>query len=159
MRELPRKLEILLRAELTLARLHARRAATRSTLVSVALIFLLITIVMLNVAYWYALVGLGPALAALIVALSNAVLAGIVLTVARRVRVDASEEAMIHEIRALAMASISDDIENVTRQIRALSRELRSLRGLAGSVSRGLGSVLMALARRRGSGRQGEDDG
>ncbi len=157
MRELPGKLEILLRAELTLARLHARRAATRSTLVSIALIFLFITIVMLNVAYWYALAELGRAAAALIVALSNAAVAIMVLSLARRIRVDPSEEAMIREIRSLAMSGISQDLDRLARQVQSLGREVNLLRGLAGSVSRGLGSVLMGLARRRASPHRDSD--
>ena len=142
------KLRVLTRAEMTLAKANARRMAARSRLYAIALGMVLLTVVMINIAaYEYLSTLKGEAIAALLVALANGVLAVLVIFAASRIQAGPEEE-MAKEIRELALSELSADAEGVKQSFAQISADVERIRsgfssvsGLFGSGHSGLGSL------------------
>ena len=142
------KLRVLTRAEVTLAKANARRIAARTRLFVIALGMILLTIIMVNIAaYKYLAFLKGEPMAALLVAIANAVLAMLVLFAASRIK-PGPEEAMVKEIRELVMAELSTDADGIKEnftQIRSDVERIRSgltsVSGIFGSAHSSLGSL------------------
>jgi hypothetical protein len=142
------KLRVLTRAEITLAKANARRMAARSRLYVIALGMVLLTVVMINIAaYEYLSTLKGEAIAALLVALANGVLAVLVLFAASRIKAGPEEE-MVKEIRELALSELSADAEGVKQSFAQISADVERIRsrfssvsGIFGSGHSGLGSL------------------
>jgi len=142
------KLRVLTRAEMTLAKANARRMAARSRLYAIALGMVLLTVVMINIAaYEYLSTLKGEAIAALLVALANGVLAVLVIFAASRIQAGPEEE-MVKEIRELALSELSADAEGVKQSFAQISADIERIRsgfssvsGLFGSGHSGLGSL------------------
>jgi hypothetical protein len=142
------KLRVLTRAEMTLAKANARRMAARTRLYAIALGMVLLTVVMINVAaYEYLSTLKGEAIAALLVALANGVLAVLVLFAASRIQAGPEEE-MVKEIRELALSELSADAEGVKQRFAQIGADVERIRsgfssvsGLFGSGQSGLGSL------------------
>ena len=142
------KLRVLTRAEMTLAKANARRIAARTRLYAIALGMILLTVVMVNIAaYEYLSTLKGDAIAALIVAFANAVLAVLVIFVASRIK-PGPEEEMVKEIRELALTELSADADGVKQnftQIRSDVERIRSglssVSGIVDSAQAGFGSM------------------
>lgn len=142
------KLRVLARAEMTLAKANARRMAARSRLYAIALGMVLLTVVMINIAaYEYLSTLKGEAIAALLVALANGVLAVLVIFAASRIQAGPEEE-MVKEIRELALSELSADAEGVKQSFAQISADVERIRsgfssvsGLFGSGHSGLGSL------------------
>jgi hypothetical protein len=142
------KLRVLTRAEMTLAKANARRMAARSRLYAIALGMVLLTVVMINIAaYEYLSTLKGEAIAALLVALANGVLAVLVIFAASRIQAGPEEE-MVKEIRELALSELSADAEGVKQSFAQVSADIERIRsgfssvsGLFGSGHSGLGSL------------------
>ncbi len=142
------KLRVLTRAEMTLAKANARRMAARTRLYAIALGMVLLTVVMINVAaYEYLSTLKGEAIAALLVALANGVLAVLVLFAASRIQAGPEEE-MVKEIRELALSELSADAEGVKQRFAQISADVERIRsgfssvsGIFGSGQSGLGSL------------------
>ena len=142
------KLRVLTRAEMTLAKANARRMAARSRLYAIALGMVLLTVVMINIAaYEYLTTLKGEAIAALLVALANGVLAVLVIFAASRIQAGPEEE-MVKEIRELALSELSADAEGVKQSFAQISADVERIRsgfssvsGLFGSGHSGLGSL------------------
>lgn len=142
------KLRVLTRAEMTLAKANARRMAARSRLYAIALGMVLLTVVMINIAaYEYLSTLKGEAIAALLVALANGVLAVLVIFAASRIQAGPEEE-MVKEIRELALSELSADAKGVKQNFAQISADVERIRsgfssvsGLFGSGHSGLGSL------------------
>ena len=142
------KLRVLTRAEMTLAKANARRFAARSRLYAVALVMILLTVVMINIAaYEYLSTLKGEPMAALIVAFANAVLAVLVMLVAARIK-PGPEEEMVKEIRELALTELSADADGIRQNFAQISSDIERIRsgfssvsGVLGSAQAGLGSL------------------
>ena len=142
------KLRVLTRAEMTLAKANARRMAARSMLYAIALGMVLLTVVMINIAaYEYLSTLKGEAIAALLVALANGVLAVLVIFAASRIQAGPEEE-MVKEIRELALSELSADAEGVKQSFAQISADVERIRsgfssvsGVFGSGHSGLGSL------------------
>lgn len=130
------KIRILAKAENTLMKAKARRAAVRARLFAVAIGLILLTVIMVNVAaYQYLAESLGNAQAALTVGLVNAALAVIVIIWAMRIQ-PGPEEDMVQDIREMAMAELSADIDVVKDEFTKVSDDLKNIKS---SVSTALG--------------------
>ena len=91
------KMRILARAEMTLAKISAQRAAHRAAFYAVAIGLVLLTVVLLNVGTYHMLVErLNAATSAFILAGANALLALVVVFAASRVRAGPEEMARDH---------------------------------------------------------------
>lgn len=140
------KIRVLTRAEMTLAKANARRIAVRSRLYAVALGMILLTVVMVNIAaYEYLSTVKGDAMAALLVALANALLSVLVIFVASRIR-PGPEEEMVKEIRELALAELSADADGIKQNFAQISSDIERIRSGFSSVSGVLGSAHGGLA-------------
>ncbi len=137
------KLQILVRAELALAQIHARRAAARSAFFSVAMVFLLLGLAMMTLALYHALTpSMGPAWAAFVVALIDTFIAIIVILIAKRAGPAESEEALAREIRDMAYTELSADIEHVKSQLRQITDDVKRIRsGFASMTSGAVGAL------------------
>lgn len=144
------KLQLLARAEMTLAQIRARRAASRSALLSVALLFALLGLGMLNLAGYHALTPrFGTAMSAFLVSLVNLALAIGIVLVARNAGPSENEEKMAREMRDLAWKELSGDIEQVKSGFNEITSEVRRLRtgfsAVSGSAINSIGPVLGLL--------------
>ncbi len=146
------KLRILAKAEATLLKANARRAALRARLFAIAIGLILLTVIMLNVAaYQYLLESMSAFQAALLVGAANAVLAVIAILLAARVQ-PGQEEAMVRDIREMALSELSGDVDLAKEEFVRLSGDLNRIRsnvssalGLFKSGVPGVGSVSPAL--------------
>ena len=142
------KIRVLTRAEMTLAKANARRIAARSRLYAIALGILLITVVMINLAaYQYLSTQMSEAMAALVIAIVNAVLALLFIFVASRIK-PGPEEEMVKEIREMALSELSADAEVVKQNFAQIGADVERIRsgfssvsGMLGSANSGLGSL------------------
>jgi hypothetical protein len=146
------KIRVLTRAEMTLAKANARRMAARSRLYAIAMGMILLTVVMINIAaYEYLSTLKGDAMAALLVALANAILAALVIFAATRIK-PGPEEEMVREIRELALSELSADADGIRQNFARISSDIERIRsgfssvsGVLGSTHSGLGSLVPLL--------------
>ena len=152
------KLQILVRAELALAGIQGRRAGARSAYFAVALVFLLLGLGMLTVAAYQALLPrMGPAGAALTVALADIAIGIVVALVARRAGPSENEEKLAREIREMAYAELSGDIDQVKNEFNDIAAEVRRIRsgitsftgGAAGAIGPVLNLLVKAIKKKR----------
>lgn len=130
------KLRILVKAESTLIKAHARRAAARGRLYALALGLLLLTVIMVNVAaYQYLSESMSEAAAALIIAGVNALLAVVMIVYAAGIK-PGPEEDMVQDIREMAMAELSTDLEVVKDEFNQAVSDLENIKS---GVSKALG--------------------
>jgi hypothetical protein len=141
------KLQILVRAELALADIHGRRAASRSAYFAVALVFLLLGLAMLTVAIYQALLPvMGAAWAAFTVAMVDTVIGIMIALAARRAGPSENEEKLAREIRDMAYAELNSDIEQVKSQFNQMTAEIKRIRsGISSFTSGAVGSVVPVL--------------
>jgi len=146
------KIRILIKAETTLLKASARRAGMRGRLYAVAIGLFLLTVVMVNLAaYEYLSETRSAAAAALIVSLVNGVLAVIAIVMAMRIQ-PGPEEAMVQEIRELALAELSADMDAVKEDFVQVKNDLEKIKngvssafGMFKSGGAGVGSVAPIL--------------
>ena len=150
------KLQIVVRAELALAEIRARRTATRSTYFSVALVFLLIGLGMMTLAVYNGLKNyMSPAWAAFSVALLDMLLGIIFILVAKGSGPSANEEKLARELREMAYNELGNDIQEVKDEISKISSEISRIRtgitsftkGAAGSLGPVVSLLIKALKR------------
>lgn len=156
------KLQILARSEMTLFRLQARRNATRTVLIAVALLFTLFTLCMLNFAGYQALTEkLSPTIASMIIASINGALALIAVLISRSVGPGADQEKIIREIRDLAYNELSADFDDVKAGLTKITEDVGRIRsgfssftggsgGLTGNLGPILGLLIAAIKKSRG---------
>lgn len=130
------KLRILAKAETTLLKANARRAAMRGRLFSLALGLLLLTVIMINVAaYQFLSETMSEAAAALIIAGVNGALALIMIVSAMRIQ-PGPEEDMVQDIREMALTELSSDIAVVKDEFDRVTTDLANIKS---GVSKALG--------------------
>ena len=130
------KLRILAKAETTLMKANARRAAMRAQLFAMAIGLLLLAVVMVNVAgFEFLSETMSEGSAAATMALVNGALAVIVIFAATRIQ-PGPEEAMVQDIREMALAELSADADGVKEEFNRISTDLKSIRS---GVSQALG--------------------
>lgn len=128
------KLRILAKAETTLMKANARRAAMRARLFAMAIGLLLLTVVMVNVAaFEYLSETMSAAAAAGIMAFVNGILAVIVIVVATRVQ-PGPEEEMVQDIREMALTELSADLDGVKDDFNRISNDLNNIRSGVGQA-------------------------
>ncbi|MDF2371062.1 MAG: hypothetical protein P1V21_09740 [Rhizobiaceae bacterium] len=127
MSHLKRNLQLLWRAERVLTEARIKLTTRKLILATVAAISCLFAWGMLNVAGYFALEPLlGKALAALVVGLSDIVLALVFLMVAHGLR-PAPEEAMVAEVRDIALGEIGAEVEDVQNKLMLMRDEVAKL--------------------------------
>jgi hypothetical protein len=133
------KLQLLVRAELALTKIYARRAILRAAFMAVALVFSLMALGMLNYAAYLGLLDkYTPGNAALLVASANVACAVVILIIGRKAGPSESEENMAQEIRDMAYEEVSKDVEDVKLRIEQLTDEVKNIRA---GVSTAVGTI------------------
>lgn len=137
------KLQIIARSEIALAQINARRMASRSALFSVALVFLLLGLAMMTLAAFYALKpALGAPWAAFTVSAIDTVIGVIFIFIARRAGPSENEEKLAREIRDMAYAELSKDIDDVKGEIEQITKDIKGIRSSFSSITSGAASTL-----------------
>ena len=140
------KLNLLVRSELALARIQARRALSRLILSITALLFILLAGAMLNFAIYHAFAAnFSPALSGVFVALINLFVAGIILLIAGRIGANSNEEKMAQEIRTLAYAELNSDVESVKKEMSTVTKDINKIRRGFSSFTDTTGSIIQLL--------------
>jgi hypothetical protein len=118
------RLALLARAEALSLRIHARHAARTVAFSSAALAAAMFAFGLLNLCAFNLLASsYGSTTAALVLAAIDAVLALILLFLARR-RTPTPEEAMVDELRALALAELANDAARLKLQVQHLQNQV-----------------------------------
>ena len=133
------KLQLLVRAELALTKIYARRSLVRAAAVAAALAFVLLGLGMLNYAAYLGLLDkYTPGTAALLVASADAACAVVIILIGRSLGPSDAEEAMAKEIRDMAYKEVGKDVEEVKLKIEQLADEVTSIRT---GVSTAMGAI------------------
>jgi hypothetical protein len=133
------KLQLLVRAELALTKIYARRSLFRAAAVAAALAFILLGLGMLNYAAYLGLLDkYTPGTAALLVASADAACAVVIIFIGRKLGPSDAEESMAKEIRDMAYNEVGKDVEEVKQRIDQLANEVKSIRA---GVSTAMGTI------------------
>ena len=133
-RELKAKVQLLLRSEKALFKLEMQRRSRQLILVIIATIAILAAVVMINVSsYLYLSETLTPLRSAMILSVSNVLLALLMLWLASRQELGKEAEAM-HEIRNFAMEELSEELGEI-------EQEAAEIRAGFSEVSKGVSSL------------------
>ena len=141
------KIRILARAEMTLAKISAQRAAQRATFYAIAIGLLLLTVVMFNVGAYHILEEhMSPSAASFVLAGANALLTIVVAFAATRVR-PGPEEKLVQEIREMALADLNEDVDELRKEFVEIGDGVKRLRsGFSSFAGGGLGGGLAGAA-------------
>ena len=132
------KLQILARSEMALLRIYAQRRATQTALFAVALVFALIALGMLNFAGYHALAEVqSPAVAALLIAGIDAILALIVIAISRGAGPNPEQEKVVRDIRDLAYNELSADFDEVKAKVGQVTEDVNRIRSGLSAFSGG----------------------
>lgn len=124
------KLQILMRSEMALSRIHVGRATTRMSLMVVAIVFVLLGLCMLNYSVFSMLsVSMSEAMAAFLVSLGDLLLALIIVIFARFTKTHGAEEQMAKEIRGLAYDELTSDVKSVRDDVKSVCTLLSAVVG------------------------------
>jgi len=137
------KLQLLVRAELALTKIYARRSLFAATSVAVALVFVLMGLGMLNYAAYLGLLDrYTPGMAALLVAAGDAVCAVVIVVLGSKAGASAAEEKMAKQIRDMAYEEVGKDVEEVKLRIEQLTDEVKTI---SSGVSTAMGTLRFFL--------------
>ena len=133
------KLQLLVRAEIALAKIYARRSMLRGAFIAVALVFVLMALGMLNFAAYLGLLDkYTPGIAAILVASADVACAVVIFVIGRKAGPADTEENMAKEIRDMAYTEVSKDVEDLKLKIEQLTDEVKSIRA---GVSTAIGTI------------------
>lgn len=122
------KIQILIRSEIALLRLQAKRMAMQTGFRVVALIFVLCALGMLTFAGYQALAKpFGSVMAALFVALFDGILALLFLCLSQYVGNNAEQERVIKEIREMAYYELNADFEEFKGEVDQVSEDVKRI--------------------------------
>lgn len=141
------KLQILARSEMALLRLQAKRNAVRTASFVVALVFVMLALAMLNFAGYHALVETrSPAIAALLVAVADIVVAVIVVLMSRGAGTNEEQEKIVRDIRDLAYNELSADFDEVKAKVSEVTEDVKRIRSGFSAVTGGSAGIANNLA-------------
>lgn len=150
MNRISRNISIILRAERLIAQRRFAVLRTQTAMIAFAGIVAGLGLIMLNAAAYFALAGEFPRpVAALIVAVVNMALAGVLVSTAGRINAD-TEVASAVEVRDLAIEDLEAEAEAVTVEARELADNLRRLvKDPLGTAAPGLLAPLLSMLLQR----------
>ena len=141
------KLQILARSEMALLRIQAKRNAVRTASYVFALVFILLALAMLNFAGYQALVETrSPAIAALLVAAVDVVVAVIVVLMSRGSGRNEDQEKVVRDIRDLAYNELSADFDEAKAKVAQVTEDVKRIRSGFSAVTGGSGGIANNLA-------------
>ena len=150
------KLQLLVRAELALAKFHARRTLFRTAVIAAAMVFLLMGLGMLNFAAYLSLLDkVSPGLAALLVAAGDALCAFVIYVIGQNAGPSEAEEKMAQEIRDMAYTEVGKDIEDIRARVDQLTGDVKKI---STGVSTVMGTIKFFVAMLSKSGKKQSND-
>lgn len=127
MNRIGRNISIILRAERMIARRHLAVTVNRAALIGFAALIAGIGLVMLNLAgFFWLRTQMSPQAAALIVALVNVVLAGVLVAIAMNLRAGTELEP-VEEVRDMAIEDVEAELQVVADEARDVADSLRRM--------------------------------
>lgn len=147
MSRISRNISIVLRSERLIAQRHLAVLRQQTMMMAAAGIVAGVGLIMLNVAGYFALATqMSPAVAALVIALVNVVLAGILISLAGKSNVE-QETAPVAEVRDMALEDLEAEILAAAEEAKAATDAIRKLaRDPLGAVAPGVaGTVAKAV--------------
>jgi hypothetical protein len=140
------KVQVLAKSELALAQIRAERTTRRAAMFAIAGVFGLLCLGMANVAGYLALCSLvAPSIAALLVALADAAIAGVIALAARGAGRSVGQEKLAREMRAMAYAELNNDIEQVKAEVERISTDVRRISSTMSAISNGVFGTIAPL--------------
>lgn len=140
------KMQILVRSELALFRIQAKRMATQTGLRTIALFFALLALGMLTFAGYQALAKpLGSVIAALIVAFVDGAFALLLLFLSQNTKGYAEQEKMIREVRELAYKEISADLDEAKAGIDQVTKDVKRIHDNIAIIVRGSSALVSSV--------------
>lgn len=137
------KINLLVRAEMVLARIQARCAVSRLTLSLVALVFVLLGVAMLNFAtYQLFAEHLSPAISGFIVALINLFLAAVIFMITYKTGNETNEEKLAQELRTLAYSELNSDFDGLKNEFGKVSDDVKRIRSGFSALTGATGSMM-----------------
>ena len=148
MQDTMQKVRALARVQAIVARVELRAHARQGAVFVVALVMLLLALAMLNLAIFMALhERIGPVWAATVMAFADAVLAGILVSVANKIEPGAEAETA-RDVRKVLLDDLATDAETLQADLSQARDDVQRIRGgfaaLTGGV-KGLGPVVDLL--------------
>ena len=161
-----RNLRVIIRSEKILARAQIQMASRRVVLAVVAGIAALFALGLFNVAAFFALeLEFSPAVSALLLALANLVIAGVVVLVAVNLK-PGHDAQMASDFRDMAVSEIEQQVSGVEDSIRRVGAEITDIGGTAMGLVRSPSQLIApgvaiaaitAITRLLRSSKKGED--
>jgi len=144
---------------MALARIRVQRTGFQAALFTVAALFALFGLVLLNLAGYHGLAPrMGSAGAALAVAAVNMVLAAVAVAIALNARPGSANEKMAQEIRDLASDEIKKDVDEVRGEINRVGDEIEGIRTGIASMSDAVPDGVRSVISLANSVRKKRDD-
>lgn len=141
------KINLLVRAEMVLARIQARRAVSRLTFSLVALVFVLLGVAMLNFAtYQLFAEHFSPAISGFIVALINLFLASVIFMITYKTGNETNEEKLAQELRTLAYSELNSDFDGLKDEFGKVSDDVKRIRSGFRAITGATGSLMPLLS-------------
>ena len=123
-----RNLQLLWRSERVMAEARLKLISRKLVLAVIAGIACLIAVSMLNLAAYLALITVvSKPLAALIVAVINLVIAGLMVAIAQGLQ-PGPEEEMLREVRDIALGDLGSEVDDVQAQLLRLREDVEGVR-------------------------------
>lgn len=123
-----RNLQLLWRSERVMAEARLKLISRKLVLAVIAGIACLIAVSMLNLAAYLALITVvSKPLAALIVAVINLVIAGLLVAIAQGLQ-PGPEEEMLREVRDIALGDLGSEVDDVQAQLLRLREDVEGVR-------------------------------
>lgn len=139
------KLRILARSEVTLFKADANRRANQALLAAISLGCVFVALVFVNMGLFFMLTESEiDSRAAFILAAGNFGLALVPFMLRRSVK-PSSEEAMVREIREMAAAEITKDMNELTDELSAVGDSIKQLKSGISSFAGGGGGAMSIL--------------
>lgn len=140
------KIHILIRSEMALFRLQARRVATQTAFKTIALVFAILALAMLTLSGYLALAAAyGPTVAALIVALIDGLLALLLLLISQHVKSSIEHEKVIKEVRDIAYDSLNTDFEKIKTELGEVTSDVKRIHDNVAAILSGSTSLITSI--------------
>ena len=147
MNDLILKLKLLVKTEMTLGKLQARRTANQVVFSVIALFFVLLGLGMLNFAgYQSCIIIFSPALSALLIAIADILIGAVILGFAARTNNNSDEEKMAQEIREMVYSELGADVDAVKTEFTKVTDDVNRIRLGFSALTSGSGSVSGVVA-------------
>lgn len=141
------KLNLLVRSEMALARIHTRKAVSRIVLSLIALVFGLLGLGMLNFSiYKVFTIYYSASIAGGLVALINLLLAIVLLILAAKAGGKSNEEKMAEELRDLIYSELTEDAAALKTEFAKVTNDVHRIRSGFSNLTSGKIGGLVGLA-------------